>query len=182
MKKIRENLPGKNYRGVATTPPPLRCIRVNYSVLKKMKKMSFKTMFEFDRFILSLDQTNISINILNSIISIDAPVFTVTYICIQGRHEFLQLQILFLHPLVHPHLRRARRASGAGGTVHCSGCSCPSFPIQEKSVARGILGQGRIDFFKPGHGNMPFLYEESTYPLLVAIASLVCRTWRIRPT
>ena len=54
--------------------------------------MAFKTMFEFDRFILSLDQTNISINILNSIISIDAPVFTVTYIyiCIQGRHEFSQ--------------------------------------------------------------------------------------------
>ena len=28
-----------------------------------MKKMSFETMFEFDRYILSLDQANISINI-----------------------------------------------------------------------------------------------------------------------
>ena len=35
-------------------------------------------MFDFDRFILSLDQTNISINILNSIVSIAAIVFTVT--------------------------------------------------------------------------------------------------------
>ena len=35
-------------------------------------------MFEYDRVILSLDQTNISINILNSIVSIAAIVFTAT--------------------------------------------------------------------------------------------------------
>ena len=54
----------------------------NHNVIKvrfkKLKKMSFKTMFDFDRVILSLDQTNISINILKSIVSIAAIVFTVT--------------------------------------------------------------------------------------------------------
>ena len=43
-----------------------------------MKKMSFETMFEFDRYILSLDQANISINILDSIVSIAEIVSTVT--------------------------------------------------------------------------------------------------------
>ena len=40
--------------------------------------MSFETMFEFDRYILSLDQANISINILESIVSIAEIVSTVT--------------------------------------------------------------------------------------------------------
>ena len=70
-----------------------------------------------------------------------------------------------------------------GRVEQCSGCSCPSFSIQEKSVARGILGPGMVDFFfKTGHGNMPFLYGVPMYPLLVTIAFLLCRIGRIRPT
>ena len=64
---------------------------------------------------------------------------------VQGRHDFLQLQILFLHLLVYPHLQRTRRSSEAGGTVQCSACIWLSFSIQEKSVARGIFGQGMVE-------------------------------------
>ena len=35
-----------------------------------------------------------------------------------------------------------------GKVEQCSGCSCPSFSIREKPVARGILGPGTVDFFK----------------------------------
>ena len=39
-----------------------------------------------------------------------------SYRSVQGRLDFLLLQILFLHRFVHPHLRRTRQISGEGRT------------------------------------------------------------------
>ena len=56
------------------------------------------------------------------------------------------------------------------------------FQSRKNQLSEEYWDKAWLTFFEPGHANMPFLYEVPMYPLLVSIASLLGRTWQIRPT
>ena len=70
---------------------------------------------------------------------------------------------------------RGRWNSALDAAVHL-------FQFRKNLLPEEYRDQAWLTFFKPGHGNMPFLYGVPMYPLLVTIAFFLCRIGRIRPT